>query len=260
MSKIDLKDVTINIPFFWDSEDRVENLHFLVDYLTHHFDTNIIIKEVGKQSVLAGMPWLSGCEYVYEHSDDPIFHRTKVLNDLCRLSKTKVIANHDVDCILPIDAYVLSVKCIMEDKSDIVYGYNGKFMECNRDRLPILRDTMDFYSVNDSELNCLHPTSVGGIIFENREKFIKSGMENEKIIGWSFDDNCRAVRFEKLGLRVNRSSNYLLHVNHWRGDNSGPSNPYYQQNMQEYIKVNNMSKDQLTSYVSTWPWNKQINH
>ena len=256
MPTIDLKNCTFNIPYFHDSEDRIENLHFLVDYLTHHFDTNIIIKEVGKVAVLSGMPWLSGCEYVYEYSDNPIFHRTKVLNELCRMSKTPVIVNQDTDVIVPVSAYILARDLIVDQNMDVVYPYDGKFMECERDKIGVLRENYDFSSVKGGDLNCLNPNSTGGIIFERREKFIEIGMNNENFNGWSLEDWCFVDRIKKLNLNIRRTGNYLIHINHWRGANSSEKHPHYQQNLNEYYKVTNMPKDQLIDYISTWTWSK----
>ena len=53
--KIDLKDCTFAIPVRIDSNDRMENLQLILMYLTHHFDTNIIVIENDKESKLENL-------------------------------------------------------------------------------------------------------------------------------------------------------------------------------------------------------------
>ena len=45
--KHDLKDITFTIPVRIDSKDRFDNIHYIIDYLTANFDTNIIVFENG---------------------------------------------------------------------------------------------------------------------------------------------------------------------------------------------------------------------
>ena len=130
--KKDLKDCTFIIPIRIESNDRLRNIITVLCYLNSAFDTNIIVKEVDTDSKFdkQALPQIteycgdvSNINYIFEQSDDPLFLREKILNEMLVLTKTKVIVNYDCDMILPIDTYLESYRRIMEDKSDMIYPY-----------------------------------------------------------------------------------------------------------------------------------------
>ena len=49
--KRDLKDCTFIIPIRIESTDRMRNVITILCYLNSNFDTNIIVKEVDKESI-----------------------------------------------------------------------------------------------------------------------------------------------------------------------------------------------------------------
>ena len=55
--------------------------------------------------------------HLYEENNDPLFCKSKVLNDLIVAAKTKVVANYDADCILPITSYQKAYTAINDDQS-----------------------------------------------------------------------------------------------------------------------------------------------
>ena len=100
--KKDLKDCTFIIPVRIESEDRLRNVITILCYIISNFDTNIIMKEVDKKPVFKdyGLSQVEEyCEniscfnYIFEESDDPIFLREKMLNEMLAITKTKVVVN-----------------------------------------------------------------------------------------------------------------------------------------------------------------------
>lgn len=250
---IDLKQVTFCIPYFRDSKDREENLLFLLEYLTRWFDTNIIIKEAGTERTFEKFIKGDNIRYEFEYlkPGDP-FHRTRYLNEMCDLSDTDILANQDTDVIVPIHAYVDAVVEIAENGADFVYPYDGRFLEISRSKIDLLRTPDGFYAVSESELNCLNPNSVGGLIFQKKSSFVEAGKENQKFKIWGFEDNERIYRWQKLGYKIVKLPNYLIHLEHQRGQTSSEKHPHYISNIQEFYKVNNMSEIQLREYIKTW--------
>jgi len=53
-----------------------------------------------------------------------------------------------------------------------------------------------------------------------------------------------------LGYSVGRIENYVYHLEHARGENSWFSNPHMDNNQMEWVKLNNMTKEQLLQYYS----------
>ena len=108
--KHDLTQVTFIIPIRIESEDRLRNVITSVAFLLNNFDTNIIIKEVDKTSVFAerALPQLESffgvakVKHIFEESDDPLFHRQRVLNEMIMEADTEIVVNYDCDVILPL--------------------------------------------------------------------------------------------------------------------------------------------------------------
>lgn len=250
---IDLSDVTFTIPVKIESTERAENIKIVVNYLCRNFDTNIIIMEQDTgaiPSILKDYKY----RYVKCSRSDGLIHRTKMLNDMCKMTTTKYISNYDADVVFTIQQYVDSLNMLRENKSDGVFPYGGDFRNIGgicKNR--VLTDS----SVNHiipTEHTCINNNSVGGAIFWNREVFIKGGMENENFLSWGWEDNERISRFKKLGYRVDRISGYLFHMTHARTHNSWLNNPHIQKNEQEFNKINSMNADQLRDYINTWSW------
>ncbi len=246
--KTELKDLTITIPFRKDSQDRLENILFVIDYIQHWFDVDIMVYEDSPTSTeeLSSKP---GIIYKWIENHSPVFHRTKILNDMAKAVKTKIVANWDADTTVPVSAILDAYNLILHDVYDVVYPYSGEFNECSREWLPKLREEFNFRVVPKNNLNCLNPNSVGGIIFENREKFLSIGGEVTAFRGWGFEDLGRISIFHKLGFRVVFLDNYLLHIEHFRGSTSNEKHPDYIANLMEYRRIDSLTREQLIEEI-----------
>ena len=266
--KKDLKDCTFIIPIRIESNDRLRNIITVLCYLNSAFDTNIIVKEVDTDSKFdkQALPQIteycgdvSNINYIFEQSDDPLFLREKILNEMLVLTKTKVIVNYDCDMILPIDTYLESYRRIMEDRSDMIYPYGegrGYLSKVNT------TDTLvsDFLNDDDYDLSILKRSSVpdnagyGWIQFLSRDVYFEGGMENENFMGSAPDDYERHHRFKTLGYRVHRINSEVFHLEHARGMNSYPQSmtqhPYWQHNWDLWCYLEKCNKEQLLEYYS----------
>ena len=45
-------------------------------------------------------------EYIFEKNDEKLFHRTRLLNEMTKKTKTNIVVNYDVDVIFKIEDYV----------------------------------------------------------------------------------------------------------------------------------------------------------
>ena len=105
-----MMDLTFLIPTRIETEDRLRNITSVVTYLLHHVPAKVIVKEVSNQPTFKfrSLPEIkkrvdtTNLTYLYEESNEPLFCKSKVLNDLIVASDTKVVANYDTDCILPV--------------------------------------------------------------------------------------------------------------------------------------------------------------
>ena len=70
-------------------------------------------------------------------------------------------------------------------------------------------------------------------------------------------DKERYYRFVTLGYSVGRLKNYVYHLEHARGENSWFTNPHMQSNMDEWNKIQQMSREQLKEYYSNQDYLKK---
>lgn len=288
--KYDLTDCTFIIPLCIETDDRLRNVILSTSYLLHHFNTNIIIKEVDQESnyttyvkpVLDRIsPEQTGLTYVFEKSDEDIFHRTKVLNDMILMSKTKCIVNYDTDIILPIQSYIDAYSSIVNSDYDIVYPYrfgsqgerkvvfktdfttfeNLNSFENNPELISFLRN-YDYRKLDDSFFYAQHGLGEGwaeyGMVqFFNRQVYIDGYLENEGFIAYAPEDVERFHRFTKLGYRIGRIDNHAYHIEHKRTENSWYTNPHMQHNFSMWEQLKNLTKEELIEYYKNQQYIKE---
>ena len=270
---IDLKNCTFIIPIRIESEDRMRNVVTVLAYLLKNFDTKVILKEVDIESVFEDqvLPQIedflgdniNNLTHVFEKSDDPVFYRMKILNEMIDMADTNVIANYDCDVLFKKETYVESVKMIM-DGFDLVYPYGfGNYQKqvfIDDDGVSeFINEDFDF-EVLDKKSR-MYDAQYGHVQFVNRKSYILAGMENENFRGSSPEDKERFYRFDKMGYSVGRIDDIVYHLEHSRGANSWPNsvqgNPYMKQNFDEWEKIQNMTGHQLRSYYSNQEYLKK---
>lgn len=256
---IDLRDVTFTIPVRIDTPERVRNIRTVVQYICKHFDTNVLVAEESIEAVIPGYFADLSLKFGYAHiqTNNPLMHRTKLLNIMAKSATTPIIVNYDTDVVLKLEQYVAAVQAIRSNQLDMVYPYNGKFIDIHGEALHKAVNDLDVSSLTEKSGNLIHPNSLGGAVFWNRTKFIECGLENENFISWGFEDNERVTRATKLGYRIGRIDGCIFHMYHPPSLNSANADhPAYKNNQKEFEKVYHMSPQQLRAYVNTWPWIK----
>ena len=274
--KYDLSKATFIVPIRIESEDRMRNVITSILFLLENFDTTVIVKEVDTTSVFEVdvLPQLKECSdnvnnliHIFEQSDDPVFYRMKILNEMLNMSKTDIVVNCDCDIVLPIQSYLDAYNLILSGEADLVYPYgNGNYQKqvFADDELvsEFLSNECDF-SILESKSNTW-TSDFGWIQFFNRKVYIEGGMENENFRGSSPEDKERFYRFTTLGYNVKRLDNFIYHLEHSRGRNSWPTsiqgNPYMQQNFDVWNSLQSMNKEQLLDYYSKQEYLKKYDN
>jgi len=259
--KYDLKEATFIIPIRIESSDRLRNVITTTAYLLENFDTNIIIKEVDSESIFENeaLPILKdildvnvSVNHIFEKSDEPLFHRQKVLNEMIMEADTEIVINYDCDVLLPLNSYHEAYQSILHHTYDVIYPYGqGMYQYQVRATDEIVShflQTGDFdYLEKHSNL---HTSDFGWVQFFNRQVYIDGGMENENFKAYAPEDKERFYRFTTLGYNVGRINNYVYHLEHSRGENSWFNNPYMNLNIEEWDKIQSMKKNELIEYYS----------
>jgi predicted glycosyltransferase involved in capsule biosynthesis len=273
--KINLKNSTFIIPIRIESADRMRNVITVVSYLLENFDTKVIVKEVDTEPVFKNevLPQITefledsidNLTYIFEHSDDSVFYRMKIINEMIHTSSTEVVVNYDCDVLLKPETCVQAVNMI-ENGYDIVYPYGfGDYQK----QVFVNDDTVSDFLSNDSDFSILDAKSkiydaqYGHVQFMKRSSYIDAGMENENFRGSSPEDKERFHRFTLLGYNVGRIDDQVYHLEHSRGANSWPNsvqgNPYMKENFEEWGKIQLMNKDELKEYYSTQEYLRKYN-
>ena len=261
--KIDLSQATFIIPIRIESPDRLRNVITSTAFLVENFDTNIIIKEVDSEGVFQrdALPILQDIveggifknfHHIFEKSDEPLFHRQKVLNEMIMEADTEIVVNYDCDVILPIESYESAYKSIMDGVHDVVYPYGQgmyqKQVAATDEVVSSFLESGDYKFLD--EVSNIHTSDFGWAQFFKRQVYIDGGMENENFKAYAPEDKERFYRFNTLGYNVGRIDDYVYHLEHARGENSWFSNPHMEDNQHEWIKLCSMNKQQLLEYYS----------
>jgi hypothetical protein len=270
---VDLSNATFIIPLRIESADRMRNIITLLCFLFGNFDTNVIIKEVDSEPVFEEniLPQIKefigkdiNLTHVFEKSDDPVFYRMHILNEMLAMSKTDVVINYDCDVLMPVKTYVNAYESILNGTYDVVYPYgNGSFQK----QVHVTDEIVSDFLNNDFDLSILDKSSqvsssdFGWVQFFNRSVYIEGGMENENFRGSSPEDKERFFRFTTLEYKVGRIDNWIYHLEHSRGPNSWPEsirgNPYMEQNFEVWNHLQTLNKQKLKEYYSNQQYLKK---
>ena len=197
---------------------------------------------------------------MFEQSDDPLFHRQRILNEMTMEANTDIVVNYDCDVILPIDSYLLAYQMITTGISDVVYPYGRgsyqKQVDPSDQVVSNFLETGDYYHLDSASK--VHTSDFGWAQFFKKSVYIEGGLENENFKAYAPEDKERYYRFTKMGYHVDRiADGWVYHLEHARGENSWFTNPHMQSNMDEWEKIQSMTREQLKDYYSNQDYLKK---
>jgi predicted glycosyltransferase involved in capsule biosynthesis len=264
----DLTNSTFIIPIRIDSPDREFNFLYVLDFLTKNFQTNIIIKESDysqKAKVLLDTVDQRLCKinYLFEQTDDNCFHRTRLLNEMLQLVKTPVTVNYDIDVLLQPDQYIKAQYAVLNEGIDLIYP----FTKGDSQRQSIIPNAMKQQwrqwragfplDVFNEQFLAPWNSLCGHCQFFKTQSYRSGYMENEEFMSYGAEDVERMNRFKKLGYSVMWLDGLVYHIEHMRGPNSSPSNPYFKANEKLYYWLQSLNKQQTIDYYSNVPYLKK---
>ena len=251
-------NLTFLIPTRIETEDRLRNIISVVSYLLKHTDAKVIIKEVAPHNnfLFRALPIIkkyvdvSNLTSLYEESNEPLFCKSKVLNDLIVESDTKFVANYDADCILPVESYHNAYAMLENDQADVVYPYQcGIYQWRSTYNMNIFNSFMNTFSTNVLDKNkSLSNSTIGWTQFIKRQTYIDCYMMNENFVSWGCEDDEFYFRMSTLGNRIARVNNYVYHLEHSRTHNSWFSNPNFNNNYNLWNTIKTFDRNQLVNY------------
>ena len=271
VKRFDLKKCTFIIPLRIETEDRMRNIVTTLIYLTRLFDTNIIVKEVDKESIYlrevqplleqALKPEMLSCiNHIFEKNDEFTFHRTKILNDMLWMVDTPVVVNYDSDIILPVETYIYATNMISKGwvhpdaeggepvKIVYPYGFGNYQFQCHvgdNEVTNFINSGFNFEYFNGHMRQW--DAKYGFCQFVDTEEYKKLGGENENFIAYGYEDDERYFRFNLLS-SVARINDYVYHLEHGRTKNSWFNNPHCEDNKKLWESLKVKGKESLLKY------------
>jgi hypothetical protein len=222
--KQDLKDITFLILVRIDTIERMENLLATTEFLLSHFDTTINVLEVSSYNNGILKKLLNRkVNFRFVKDDDPIFYRTKYLNNMLRSAKTPYVSVWDADVLATVEQITETMNILRTMRADFVYPYRKKLMDTTSilRKLYMEHKKITFLSENIDKMKEMYPpVSVGGAFFCKLESYINIGLENEDFYGWGVEDGDRFLRWKNSAYKIERTDGVLFHLSHPRGINS----------------------------------------
>jgi|688.fasta_scaffold06392_5 predicted glycosyltransferase involved in capsule biosynthesis len=270
---IDLRKCTFIIPIKVEHEDRLKNLRTTLGYLNHHFITNVILYEIEDPVSLeiknknidlynlSLLPNLNLHHILKKLESIDFFHRTMYLNEMLEMVETEVVCNYDIDVVLPVESYVEAVDKISGGELDVVYPFSfgasqfQVFQNLDRDGFEKNWDLSEIIS-QDEKINRYY-SEYGHCIFFNTGVYRELGGENENFKSYGPEDKERGTRFIKLDKKVEWLKGDVFHFEHYRSNDSSPSNPNIDFNNYLFSKLSNKTKEELFDYYANVEYRKK---
>jgi len=263
--KYDLENnFTFVIPIKVDCIERESNLKTVLRFINDNFKNykTIVSEQSSEQSLVSQKDY-----DVFYYNSKSAYHKTKCVNDAVKLIKTQFGCMYDSDYITTPSSFY---HCYLKLKEgydfahpsigmNIYFNKHHTYLFNKHNKLP-LQSEIDYHHFFD-------PAHYPGLCFMfNLSSYFEIGLENENFITWGFEDHERFIRIEKLNKRVYYSPGCGYHLWHPR-----KSDFYYkvrfiddkivdsfdnQKQINELIKINEMSKEEIIEYINSWGWNE----
>lgn len=241
--------------------ERLQNLKSAISLYANIPNVRFIILEAAPMPILPNvfMPENKNkIFYIYINDSNPVFHRTKYINQMLRQVTTSTAVVLDADIIMSTESLSAAIASHENVKATLSLPYDGRCFYVNQHcteffhKYPSI-NTLEFIKHNLTLMNGFK--TVGGIYIISVKQYMQAGMENEHFSGWGPEDVERIHRLEILGHAVNRWPGAIYHLYHPRLNNS----KFYNDNLafkgkKELCYICSMTRLQLLQYISTWPW------
>lgn len=244
----DLKSLlTFVFPVRIDCEERRENLRAVLRQL-NGLGCRMLVLEADAVPALGDEAWPDGVEYTFVEDASMVFHRTRYINELLRMSATEVVGVWDTDVLVDYTQIAEAVQRILEGCT-IAYPYNGQFAILSEQMSVQMRKKLDLEYLCHMKL-CYYfgRRFFGGAYLVNCQQYLRCGGENERFVGWGPEDAERMHRIKILGYKVAWTQSGQLY--HPRGNSVYRSKEDAKFMRDEFIKICCMSLDELKSYIS----------
>lgn len=248
-----MKETTILISIYLESEDRYNNARTTLKYLDRHFDTDVLIYE-SKSTEGYSLDFLHELKNIkiqhFIFPKDPFFHKTRYLNFLIDRTKTPFFLIYDIDVLLPVTSYLSSEYILKLGEADLIYpfGFGNNQYQVQRG-FPREEFEENLNVETLKKHSQIFRSEYGHCVFAKTDLHRKLGGDNENFLSWGPEDIERSYRYQKLGYSVVwLQDQWVFHMEHGRGVDSGQKNPFFVQNHDIFEEIKKKSAEDLLSY------------
>ncbi len=197
--------------------------------------------------------------YRFVEDKDPVYHKTKYVNQMARDVKTDFIGIWDADVIVPHEQIPDAIEHLRQKRCDVAYPFDGKCYDTSdilRNHYLVHRD-LDFLMTNRGKMQLMYNVegvigAVGGAILVKTDKFRLAGMDNEAFYGWGLEDGERHYRWLSFDFEIYRSKGCIFHLTHTRESNwLSSSKSHHRKARHEMDEIVNYTKEELFERFSS---------
>jgi len=254
IEKIKLNNLTFLIPIRIESECRLENVQCILHYLSNWVECHVLVLEADI-SEKVNVP--EGITKIFVEDHNPVFFRTRYINQMVEKANTPFLAVWDADVLLNPAQLLSGLEILQKNEADMVFPYNGNFYAVSQFIKEVFlqhQDRLEILEQNICRMMLMYSfPSVGGGFLVNKKAYIEAGIENENFFGWGLQDAERIKRWEILGYRIKRTDGVLFHLPHERGRNSWFAEKKTEISLRkEFLRICKMDQVALKLEVQTW--------
>jgi len=244
--------ISIVIPFKYDSNNRLENILSLIEYVKKHwvFGQLIVVEMDNKPKLMNILPeW---CDYIFvKEEPNSKWSRSKRINIAIPLIKSEITMILDTDVIIDGHTIEFLVDKLIKNEIDAATPFNEIFhvsrecvlKEIKKNKLNVLS------FLNNNKDNISRIFKVNGACFLTKTNIFKHirGM-NELFIGWGWEDDELISRYIALGYRYVRANTPAVHINHERTVGCVPDPDNFELSITEKNRIKIMNDLEIMEY------------
>ena len=226
--KYKLDNLTICIPAFIDSDERINNLNKCIDNLNKFFDVKIYVIEMSHQE--SKIHSKSNFTHIFLNKN---FNRGKAVNYFInQICKTDFVLHLETDVLLNPLGILESYENLVKKQFDFSFPFNGlpiplsenystnfdPYLSVPKFWKLIYDFDLSFFEIkNDKHVSInLNYKHTGYAFMFNKKTYEKFGFENENFNYLGSDDNERYIRLKKFGNEIHFSKYFAYHLWHPR--------------------------------------------
>ena len=245
-------DKSIIISYKESSDDRRDNLHTLLDYLSFLQDgkTEIIIVEQDDNSKLDWLSDVKGHQFIRHIflENSGIFNKGWGYNVGAKQATTEILMFSDSDMFIKPQTYSSAIQNLKTH--DVVNPYKSVIF-LDEESSKLFKQNNYSVAVANKFTPVVHGVITGGVFFINRKKFIAIKGFDEDCYGYGHEDDILDEKIKKLGLKVITLNDTAIHIHHKGID---PDDAYYSfidLNKQLFAEYSDMTKQELSNKIKS---------